>query len=184
MKLSERIGVQRRVFSGKAGERVLTVRLVEEGDADAVIALQKHIIDCMPDKSLLVGVSREEVLDAVRDDLSLGIFDGDVPVAFSQMILNHDSPHNLGQKLGYDPNKCVYYDIAFVHPDYRGLGLQAYMIALRDEIARELGAQLAFVTVSPDNAHSLKNVMGSGFEVLERRTMYGGRDRYILMKRF
>lgn len=184
MNLSERIGVQRRLFSGKAGERVLTVRLVEEKDADAVIALQSHVIDCMPDKSLLVGVEREDILDAVQNDFSLGIFDGNMPVAFCQMILNHDSPHNLGQKLGHAPEKCVYYDIAFVHPDYRGLGLQACMISLRDEIARELGAELAFVTVSPDNAYSLKNVMGSGFEVVERRLMYGGRDRYILMKRF
>ena len=52
----------------------------------------------------------------------------------------------------------------------------------RDEIAKALGAELGFVTVSPDNAFSLKNIMANGFEVLERRRMYGGRDRYILKK--
>lgn len=53
---------------------------------------------------------------------------------------------------------------------------------LLDSVARELGAELAFVTVSPENPHSLNNVMKHGFEVYDRREMYGGIDRYILKK--
>ena len=176
------IGSHMEIFSGKAGERALRVRAILPGDVDAVLELQAQVIDCMPDKSLLAGTDAHDVNESLQKDFCMGIFDGDILVAFAQMVVNRPGERNLGQQLGYEAEKCVYYDIVFVHPDYRGLGLQAYALRRRDEIARALGAELGFVTVSPNNAYSLKNVMASGFEVVDRRLMYGGLDRYILKK--
>lgn len=182
MKVSEMIGSRMEIFSGKTGECALCVRAIQEADVNAVLALQSHVIDCMPDKSLLCGSEREEILESAEMDFCMGIFDGEQLAAFAQMVINRETPRNLGQKLGYPFEKCVYYEIVFVHPDYRGLGLQTYALRRRDEIARTLGAELGFVTVSPNNAHSLKNILNSGFEVADRRLMYGGLDRYILKK--
>lgn len=182
MKVSEMIGTHMEIFSGSAGERALRVRAITAADTEAVLALQAYVIDCMPDKSLLAGTDANDVRESSEQDFCMGIFDGDELVAFAQMVVNRPGERNLGQQLGYAPEKCVYYDIVFVHPDYRGLGLQAYALRRRDEIARALGAELGFVTVSPNNVHSLKNVMASGFEVVDRRLMYGGLDRYILSK--
>jgi len=183
MKASEMIGSRKEIFSGKAGERVLRVRAIAPEDVKAVLELQDYVLSCMPDKSLLCGSEEGEILESVQEDCCMGIFDGKRLAAFAQMVVNRDAPRrNLGQKLGYPWEKCVYYEIVFVHPDYRGLGLHAYALRRRDEIAKTLGAELGFVTVSPDNAFSLKNIMANGFEILERRRMYGGRDRYILKK--
>lgn len=182
MKLSEMIGSRMEIFSGKAGECALRVRAVTAEDVDAVLALQDYVIDCLSDQSLLCGSERDEIIESAEKDFCMGIFDGDRLAAFTQMVVNRNTPRNLGQMLGYPFEKCVYYEIVFVHPDYRGLGLQAYALRRRDEVARELGAELGFVTVSPNNAFSLKNIMASGFEVVERRRMYGGLDRYILKK--
>lgn len=55
-----------------------------------------------------------------------------------------------------------------------------------------LGAALALLrpgivgigaTVSPENQYSLNNALASGFEIVCRREMYGGYDRYLLAKR-
>ena len=184
MKVSEMIGSHMEIFRGKARERALLVRAIAPEDVADVLALQKYVIDCLPDKKLLCGSNEEEILESAEKDCCLGIYDGKRLACFAQMVVNRDAPQrNLGQKLGYPWEKCVYYEIVFVHPDYRGLGLHAYALRLRDEIARALGAELGFVTVSPDNPHSLNNILASGFEVLERRSMYGGLDRYILKKK-
>ena len=37
-------------------------------------------------------------------------------------------------------------------------------------------------TVSPENQYSLNNALASGFEIVCRREMYGGYDRYLLAK--
>ena len=37
-------------------------------------------------------------------------------------------------------------------------------------------------TVSPGNPYSLNNAKASGFEIVSRREMYGGHDRYLLAK--
>lgn len=182
MRISERIGSRMEIFRGRGGETALRVRAITPEDVEAVLALQEYVIDCMPDKSMLCGSDREEILESLELDFCMGIFEGEKLAAFAQMVVNRDTPRNLGQKLGYPFGKCVYYEIVFVHPDYRGLGLQAYALRRRDEVARELGAELGFVTVSPNNAFSLRNVQASGFEVVERCLLYGGLDRYILKK--
>ena len=35
---------------------------------------------------------------------------------------------------------------------------------------------------SPDNQYSLRNALACGFEIVCRREMYGGYDRYLLAK--
>lgn len=183
MKAADRIGIRRERFRGRLGERELLIRQIGEQDVGNVLALQQEVMDALPDKKLLVGTDEAQIRESIDLDFCVGIFDGERLAAFAMMVVNRDTPRNLGQKLGFPAEKCVYFDIIFVHPDYRGMGLQSYALALRDSVARELGAELAFVTVSPDNPHSLNNVMKHGFEVYERREMYGGVDRYILKKR-
>lgn len=182
MIVSEMIGSRMEIFSSRMGDCALKVRAIRSCDIEAVLELQAFVIDSMPDPSLLCGLEREELIDSVEKDFCMGIYDGERLVAFAQMVVNRDTPRNLGQKLGYPPERCVCFEIVFVHPDYRGLGLQAYALRRREEAAHALGAELGFVTVSPKNLYSLKNVLDNGFEVVERRKMYGGWDRYILKK--
>ena len=72
-------------------------------------------------------------------------------------------------------------DSAIVHPDYRGNGLQRKM--LEAALARlRPGIVGIGATVSPENQYSLNNALASGFEIVCRREMYGGYDRYLLAK--
>lgn len=171
------------VFAGKRGERELLVRRMREDEVDLVMRLQTRVLDTMPDSSLLAETDRDEIAESVQLDLCLGAFDGHRLAAFALMVVNRASEtRNTGQKNGLVPEECVSFDTAFVDPDYRGLGLQKYLLSAREEVAHLLGAKYALVTVAPDNEFSLKNVMNHGFEIMARKRLYGNRDRYILKK--
>lgn len=170
-------------FSGKRGGMNLAVRLVRMDEVDLVMELQARVHACMPDPSLLALTDREEVEESARLDVCLGIFDGERLAAFALMVVNRESAHrNTGQKNGLPPEECVSFDTAFVDPDYRGMGLQRRLLQAREEIALQLGAKYALVTVSPANEFSLRNILNQGFEIIARKQLYGGLDRYVLKK--
>ena len=73
-------------------------------------------------------------------------------------------------------------DSAIVHPDYRGNGLQRKLLEAALALLRP-GIVGIGATVSPENQYSLNNALASGFEIVCRREMYGGYDRYLLAKR-
>lgn len=175
---------ERRVtFSGKRGSLQLVVRLVTPDEVDKVMALQRRVHENMPDPSQLAETGRDEIAESTRLDVCLGVFDGDRLAAFALMVANRESPsRNTGQKNGFIPRECVSFDTAFVDPDYRGLGMQRYLLQARDEIAVQLGAKYALVTVDPKNEFSLRNILSQGFEIIARKQLYGGLDRYVLKK--
>ena len=70
---------------------------------------------------------------------------------------------------------------AIVHPDYRGNGLQRKLLEAALGLLRP-GIVGIGATVSPENQYSLNNALASGFEIICRREMYGGYDRYLLKK--
>jgi len=72
-------------------------------------------------------------------------------------------------------------DSAIVHPDYRGNGLQRKLLEAALGLLRP-GIVGIGATVSPENQYSLNNALASGFEIVCRREMYGGYDRYLLAK--
>ena len=47
-----------------------------------------------------------------------------------------------------------------------------------------MGASEGLCTISPDNPYSYRNFLVLNFEIIETRTMYGGKQRYILRKVF
>ena len=171
-------------FTGNYSEMTYTVRSVTEADVDAILSLQACVKLNLPNPAFLCTAAREEIEDSIRNDFCIGVFDGERIIAFSILVVNRPCEANLGQKLGFPPEECVTFEIVFVHPDCRGLGMQRFFIEEREKLARRLGAKRGFSTVAPDNFFSLNNILGAGFSIYDRREMYGGMDRYIMMKQF
>ena len=63
----------------------------------------------------------------------------------------------------------------------RGNGLQRILLEDALPLLRP-GIVGIGATVSPGNPYSLNNAKASGFEIVSRREMYGGHDRYLLAK--
>ncbi len=165
-----------------------TFRLMRCGPADAarIMALQEEVLSGMEDRTLFARTSEEELAESLREDWCLAVLDGEEMAAFTLMVVNRVSPRSAGTYLGYDEAqllKCVTYDTTFVHPRFRGLGLQRELGRLKDEAAFALGAAEALATVSPENGPSLQNILLRGFEICGDQLLYSGVRRYIMRKK-
>lgn len=172
-----------RRHDGKTEE--FLIRLCGREELDPIMGLQAYVREHLDNPEIFAMTSREEIAESLEQDFCFGAFAGDRLAAFSLVIRNRVTPRNLGAKLGLsnaELMQCVTYDTTFVHPDYRGFGLQAYFMAPKDRLSRESGAAWALCTVDPANPHSLNNVTRAGFTVVKRARLYGGADRYILRK--
>ena len=171
----------------KSGEeKQFVFRKCERKDLEQLMTVQAAVKAQLARADIFATNEREDYLESFEKDVCLGAFcDGELALC-SLMIVNRTTPRHLGNYLGYDEGllqRSATYDITFVHPEYRGFGLQTLGIQIKDKIARELGAEEILATISPYNVHSLNNAMVQGFEPIKRWQMYGGMERYIVRKK-
>ena len=160
----------------------LEVRQLQQNDLMSVIKLQDKVYECLPDKTQFVLTTADEFAESIVYDYCIGAFSGDILAAVTTIVLNRASTRNVGYVLGFEAADCVTYDTTFVHPNYRGRGLQQHFMPIKDDISRRNGAKFAFATVAPDNIYSLRNLTESGFKIIDKKELYGGVDRLILQK--
>lgn len=174
-------------LSRKSGETAtFEIRRCTEEDLDAILALQLSVFEQLCDQSVYALVGEEEIHESLLEDYCFGTYlDGEL-IAYTMMIANRISYRNYGTYVGYPEErqaKCVSMEITLVDERYRGYGLQKLFVRLREEIARELGATEALVTIAPGNDYSLANLVNSGYEIIDTRPLYEGAVRHILSKR-
>ena len=153
-------------------------------EAPAVFALQNEVRAAMPDPSLFVPDTLENIAGYVRDDLCIGAWQGNRLGGYLIVRFCRQSEHNYAAFMGIPRTEWAHWanaDSAIVHPDFRGNGLQRLMLQAAMPLfpgnITHIGA-----TVSPENQYSLNNALASGFAIVTRREMYGGYDRYLLAK--
>lgn len=176
-----RITLTRR--SGEA--RVFELRRCTEADLCDIMSLQQQVSERLHDPDIYVPINEDDFRESLMHDHFFGVYYEGRLIAATLMIDNRVSHRNYGTYVGYPPERlpdCVSMETTFVDEKCRGFGLQAHLTALRESYARELGATESFVTISPRNEHSLRNLMSMGYEILETRPLYGDAVRHILRK--
>ena len=170
---------------GKPADKTITLRQGVPAEAEAYFRLQNTVRDAMPDPSLFVPDTLENIRSYLERDLCIGAWDGDRLGAYLILRCCGQSEHNYAAYFDLPKAEWDHWanaDSAVVHPDWRGNGLQRRMLEAALPLLREdivgLGA-----TVSPENTYSLNNALASGFSIVCRREMYGGYDRYLLAKK-
>ena len=174
-------------YGGQKLEKTRQVTLrqcTSPAEADAVFALQNEVRASMPNPELFVPDTREHIGNYLKYDLCVGAWDGERLAAYLILRYCGQTEDNYAAYFGLPRTEWDAWanaDSAVVHPDYRGNGLQREMLQAALPLLRPgivgLGA-----TVSPANPYSLNNALASGFEIVCRREMYGGHDRYLLKK--
>ncbi len=150
-------------------------------EISSILKLQALVSNGIDDADIYVNTSRPELIESLHMDCVLGAYDGDKLVAVATFICNRKTDRNLGLKMGGKANKCFTFDAVFVHPEYRGLGLQREFIEIAKQKAAIDGADSIWCTVSPKNKHSHNNFTASGFYIYKsNEPMYGGHIRNIL----
>lgn len=169
---------------GRPASRTMTLRAAGPEDAAAFYALQNEVRAAMPHPEQFVPDTLENIARYLKEDLCIGGWDGGRLGAYFILRYCGQDAHNYAAFMGIPREEWDGWanaDSAIVHPGYRGNGLQrklleAALARLRPGIVG-IGA-----TVSPENQYSLNNALASGFEIVCRREMYGGYDRYLLAK--
>lgn len=161
---------------------VMLVRSLKTEDLQELLSLQTLVHDAIGGDEMFVYTSAEECTDSLEKDICIGAFADGQMIAAAILVSNRDSDRNVGKKMSYDPLRSVTLDSIFIEAEFRGMGLQNYMIGLMLDLAEELGADYSFATVSPENIYSLRNFESQGFSVIYRGMMYEGVERFVMMK--
>ena len=169
---------------GQPAALPVAVRRCGPADAAAFYALQNEVRAAMPHPEQFVPDTRENITAYLAHDLCLGVFDGERLGAYFILRYCGQSEHNYAAFLGIPQAEWDHWanaDSVIVHPDWRGNGLQRILLEDALPLLRP-GIVGIGATVSPGNPYSLNNAKASGFEIVSRREMYGGHDRYLLAK--
>lgn len=152
---------------------------------EEIEALQQVVIDSLEDETILQPLSRAEFENILGDNgVMLGAFYGKQLIA-CRALLKPDPAED--EHLGVDAraenlSRVLYQEVSFVHPNYRGHGLQ-----------RKLGERImacvplehfdiVCATVKPFNIASLKDKFSQGLHVVALKYKYGGKLRYVFAK--
>ncbi len=158
------------------------IRSTDAAEIERVLMLQEEVCAVLEKKDWFVKITREEVTESTREDITLGAYDGERLVAFSLIVRNRSTERNLGEKYGFLATDCYCCDSAFVHPDYRGFGLQGEFLDIAREEAKKDGASSLWATVSPENIYSHRNCDVRGYTVFKSSVpLYGGKIRDVLV---
>ena len=164
----------------------LKTKELTPNDIDAVIDLQKAVIDALANKDLLRENTEEMFLDCINHGTFIGVFTGeDELVAFGISIdargTDEDLSIGLATHTAYAP---INMKNTMVHPKYRGLGLQRSLLRELADDAAYRGYTHGIATVSPVNKHSLINLLKEDYEYDHIATKYGGKERFVMVKTF
>ena len=178
------------LLNGRGEPHVFHIREADMNDFDTFLKLQDIIMDALPDKDIYAPFTDEETRDQLENDFCWLAFaeNGDV-AGVSVLVPNtkEDQSTNYGHHFNYDEEhlkRTASFDMTMVVPEYRGYGLQRLFNKIRIAKAIELGATEGITSISPLNPYSYNNFLILNFEIVDRRELYGGKDRYLLRKEF
>ena len=178
------------LMNGCGEPQTFHIREADINDYDLFMELQDIIMDALPDKDVYAPFTEEETIDQLTNDCCWLAFaeNGDVAgVSVLKPSNREEQSYNYGHYFDYDEeplSRTASFDMTMVVPKYRGHGLQRLFNKIRIAKAIELGATEGITSISPENPYSYNNFLILNWEIVDRRKLYGGKDRYLLRKEF
>jgi len=175
-------------FTDKQRDRKV-MRLIRSAreDVQEILALQQEVTQELSVKEWFCPSTEAELCTALADPkqyLCLQVVDKRRIVAFAYVILRPDASHDLCEDLRREGllnrTTAAVFETVFVHPAYRGYGIQDVLVDVLSEWSRECGAEALVATVHPDNTYSRKNFEQNGYKSLTDQPIekYGSKRMY------
>ncbi|MGC4018444.1 MAG: aldehyde dehydrogenase family protein [Muricomes sp.] len=154
-----------------------------EDNMEETMALRELVWNEINNKRWFAPSTREDFENALKDGFALVCtVDGQIIASLQCLLKNTDYSHDR-----YDSKemqlKCADYSDTFVHPDYRGNGLQNIMEEKMEELCRKAGKTILLGTVDSDNYYSYHNFLKMGYHEAARLIKYGGFERVLMEKK-
>lgn len=163
-------------------KKEMTLRLLTKADREAVDALQNEVCTNIPDRSIFVSLSDEEMENALSKHLSFGLFEKETLASFCLLVLNPEGAADLSRDLEEyrETENNAVIDCMFTSPAYRGYEMQKFFITASIFAATRNKKERIFATVSPQNYFSANNFLKSGFQVVATQEKYGFKRDYFM----
>ncbi|MGE5390042.1 MAG: GNAT family N-acetyltransferase, partial [Deltaproteobacteria bacterium] len=149
-----------------------------------IMALQEACYTVGTPQEDYYPLNRDELLESMHRDLCIGAFAEEKLIGFNILIKNHETKRNLmvaHQKTAKNAFKALTFDIVFVHPEYRNLGIQKQFIDIAKKKMKDWGASCILAATATSNIASKKNFLNSGFIIVDpEATFFGGLPRLLL----
>lgn len=178
------------LLNGRGEPMTFHIRRADINDLELSEQIEQIIMDALPDKNIYAPFTREEKIDQLEHDYCYLAFAENGELAgYSVLVPNNreDQSNNYGKHFNYDEEhlaRTASMDMTAVVPKYRGFGLQRLFNKIRTGQAIALGATEAITSISPSNPYSYNNFLILNYEIVDKRKLYGGKDRYLLRKEF
>lgn len=151
--------------SPKSKKKCIHLLGVTFPEISKVLTLQD---DCVPPNTPheeYIPLTRSKLLESMHLDRCIGAYVDDKLIGFAIFVSNRSGSRNLGASLaGAKPAKAITFDALFVHPDFRGLGIQRKFIKLCRQFAMEHDVTDVYTITAPNNPHAQSNFLLSGFK--------------------
>lgn len=159
------------------------LRYMTEENLEETMRLRELVRNGIENKRWYAASGRKDFEDALNHGFALVcIVEGQVIASLQCLLENTDYASDR-----YDSeemrSKCVDYSDTFVHPDYRGNGLQNIMEEKMEVLCREAGKTILLGTVDQDNHYSYENFRKMGYQEITRLIKYGGLERILMEKK-
>ena len=165
----------------------LTYKTLSEGSIPALLELQEDAFAHAGDSTDFLRRNTPETLLPCfgGDSLVLGVYDGELLVAFGILYCAGDTKENLALDLDEvsDVTENANVKLVIVRYEYRGNGLQKELIARLCAHAEQRGYKWLSSTVSPENPWSMNNLIANGFTEAKVLVKYGGLKRILYAKK-
>ena len=170
----------RKMFKGEA--RRCTI-----DDLAAILEFEDLVDKSISNPELFQGRSREDLIDMFQhgDDV-IAVFNKGLMIGLLIYLRPRACEENLAldAKLSEaDVLKTAVIHVIASHPEYRGLGIQRYLIRYADKLGKDCNASYNTATVSPLNPHSLQNFLDKDYVVVQQKMKYNNKLRLIVLKK-
>lgn len=158
-------------------ERSFSIQRCTLAQLPEILHIQEETIRALSNPALLRR-NTPQMLESclLAPHITLGAFDGDAIAGFSVLYFPTDPTEDLAGLLttvDISGKKAANYKLCIVRQDYRGYGLQRLLEQALEECAVAEGVQLLCATVSPENEHSMRNVLRCGYTYDRTLQKYG-----------
>lgn len=170
------------------GNMNIKIEQADKKDIDRILEIKLEIWELLENKDLyeMAGITKEFLLKQLDNDgLLLKCMDEDKIMGFTIIKRNIKPDSPILSNLQHDDiEEWIEMSNMGVLPKYRGMHLQQKMIQEAEKIMKRRFNKIkhSIASVHPDNIASLKSFLNNNYKIVERTKLYGGKDRYILVK--
>ena len=161
----------------------MEIRKLTTDDLNDIMKLQALVYDDLQDNMILETIDQPEFTEMIEHEFIIGVYENQELKAIRAMYIPPlDDPEHLAEDGGIsDRTQVIYSEISFIHPDYRGQGMQMKLgRQLIERVLADGRFKHILTTVLPTNIPSLKDKFRLGFKIVNTRIMYGGKYRHVL----